>query len=265
MVGVAALKELEKDDAEAVAWCVIESLASMDNTASAVVSAIHLLRDCYGADAQTETGIIANPFFLDNGHSGLSPKTVSYLTSRKFKSLGSGGLSLASSLATGVTMVDVAGIAREGSAVGTTAGHMIGIKAAGSRFKNSVTINGWIDAMMKAKAAKLGMRSVGLVGAAVPIPAVGLTVNVVKTLAGLGIKLTLGKLILRVAMEVHWRAYQEVIIGRSTDRAIGPASAMVYELFTKRSFTRILGKYDTNKIIREPGGWMAINDKLMLM
>jgi len=79
---------------------------------------------------------------------------------------------------------------------------------------------------------------------------------------------TLSKLVARTAMEVHWRAYQETVISSvlsSRAGPVGPASAMFYEIFTKRSFTRIFGKHDTAALIREPGGWMALNDKLMLM
>ena len=44
-----------------------------------------------------------------------------------------------------------------------------------------------------------------------------------------------------------------------------PASAIMYEIFTKRGITRLFGKYDTAAIMREPSGWLALNDKLMLM
>ena len=125
--------------------------------------------------------------------------------------------------------------------------------------------------MIKAKGSKLGVRGAGLVGASVPVPAVGLGVSIATTVAKLGIKVTLGKLIMRTSMEVHWRAYQETNLGRSaagggvSKGPVGPASAMFYEIFTKRGATRIFGKYDTEQLIREPGGWMALNDKLMVM
>lgn len=45
----------------------------------------------------------------------------------------------------------------------------------------------------------------------------------------------------------------------------GPASAIVWEIFTKRGATRVLGAYDVAALVREPAGWMALGDKLMLI
>lgn len=258
---------IDKTDAEDVCWCVVESVASADDTASNLISVIHFLREVYGAEDADEK-VIPNPAFLANGHDGLSPKTRKYFTGRTFKGLGGSAVSLAGGLASGVTAVDVGSILREGSAVGTTAAHLIGIKAAGTGFKKSETVTRWVDAMLKAKVAKIGVRGVGLAGAAIPIPAVGLATNIATTVAKLGIKVTLSKLVARTAMEVHWRAYQETVIAGAFGARggpVGPASAMFHEIFTKRSFTRIFGKHDTAALIKEPAGWMALNDKLMLM
>jgi hypothetical protein len=258
---------LDKSDAEDVCWCVVESIADMDDTAASLVAVVHFLREAYGA-ADADEKIIPNPAFLANGHDGMSPRTRKYFTGRTFKGLGGSAVSLAGGLASGVTAVDVGSILKEGSAVGTTAAHLVGIKAAGKGFKKSETVTRWVDAMLKAKVAKISVRGAGLAGAAIPIPAVGLATSVATTVAKLGIKVTLSKLIARTAMEVHWRAYQETVISSvlsSRAGPVGPASAMFYEIFTKRSFTRIFGKHDTAALIREPGGWMALNDKLMLM
>ena len=258
---------LDKGDAEDVCWCVIESVADMDDTAASIIAVVHFLREVYGAEDADEK-VIPNPAFLANGHDGLSPKTRKYFTGRTFKGLGGSAVSLAGGLASGVTAVDVGSILKEGSAVGTTAAHLVGIKAAGKGFKKSETVTRWVDAMLKAKVAKIGVRGVGLAGAAIPIPAVGLATSVATTVAKLGIKVTLSKLVARTAMEVHWRAYQETVIAGAfgaRNGPVGPASAMFYEIFTKRSFTRIFGKHDTAALIKEPAGWMALNDKLMLM
>src|SRR5699024_6065292 len=146
----------------------------------------------------------------------------------------------------------------------TTTGHLIGVKAAGASFKKSETITRWVDAMIAAKSAKITVRGAGLAGASIPIPAVGLSASIGTAIAKLGIKLTLGKLLTRTAIEVHWRAFQELAIARR-DTSCGPASAMFFEIFTKRGATRIFGKHDAASLIREPGGWMALEDKLKLM
>lgn len=264
MPGFVNFSALDKSDAEDVCWLVVESVADLNDTASSLVSVTHFLRDIYGYEDGGEANIIPNPCFLANGHAGRSPKTRQYKTNRSLKSIGGGGVSLAGGAASSITMADVGGILKEGNAVVTTSGHLIGVRAAGAKFKRSETITRWVDAMIKAKAAKLTVRGTGLAGASIPIPAVGLGVSIGTTVAKLGIKVTLGKLLTRTAMEVHWRAYQELVIARS-DIACGPASAMFFEIFTKRGVTRIFGKYDTTSLIREPGGWMALEDKLKLI
>lgn len=45
----------------------------------------------------------------------------------------------------------------------------------------------------------------------------------------------------------------------------GPASAIFWELFTKRGATLAFGKYDIANLIREPAGWLALGDKLLLI
>ena len=55
------------------------------------------------------------------------------------------------------------------------------------------------------------------------------------------------------------------VLGADTGGSVGPASRIVWELFTKRGITRILGAYDIAAIVNEPAGWMAINDKLLLI
>ncbi len=263
------VNSLGKSDGEDIAWCVIETLASANDSAAAVASVVHLLRDIYGFEEENGSNVIANPLFLANGHEGASRKTRKYLTGRSLKTLGGGAVGVAGGLASSVTLVDVGGIAQHGSALATTTGHLIGVRAAGAHFKRSRTITSWIDAIITAKASKMAVRGAGLAGASIPVPGVGLGTNIGTAIAKLGIKLTLGKLIARTAMEVHWRSFQELTLGRSlggkSSGACGPASAMFYEVFTKRSFTRIFGKYDTERLIREPGGWIALNDKLMLM
>lgn len=260
---------LGKDDAEDVAWFVIESVASAHDGVAGLVTVVHHLRNIYGLKDDGEQSIIPNPFFGANGHEGRSPGTRSYLTRRGYKNVGGSLLATVGEAASAVTVVDLVGIGQHGSASASTTMHMIKVRAVGSRFKRSETITRWVDAVIKAKAAKVAVRGTGLAAAAIPIPAVGLGVGIGTTVAKLGIKLTLGKLIARTSMELHWRAYQEQVIsggiGGSSTGAVGPASAIFTEIFNRRGATRIFGKYDIDRFIREPGGWMALNDKLMLI
>ncbi len=45
----------------------------------------------------------------------------------------------------------------------------------------------------------------------------------------------------------------------------GPASKIFWEIFTKRGATRLFGAYDVAALVKEPAGWMALGDKLMLI
>ena len=47
--------------------------------------------------------------------------------------------------------------------------------------------------------------------------------------------------------------------------AAGPASRIFWEIFAKRGATRLLGACDVAALVREPAGWMALGDKLMLI
>ena len=66
------------------------------------------------------------------------------------------------------------------------------------------------------------------------------------------------------AMAVHWRAFQETTFGSRYGRP-GPAMDLMNELFTRRVHRVFGGSYDVKALIREPAGWVALNDKLMLI
>jgi hypothetical protein len=50
-----------------------------------------------------------------------------------------------------------------------------------------------------------------------------------------------------------------------TGAVAGPASAIFWEVFTKRGATMALGSYDVAALVREPAGWLALADKLTLI
>ncbi len=52
---------------------------------------------------------------------------------------------------------------------------------------------------------------------------------------------------------------------RITGATAGPASAIFWEIFTKRGATMVFGSYDVAALVREPAGWLALADKLMLI
>ncbi|WP_419730310.1 hypothetical protein [Lichenicola sp.] len=55
------------------------------------------------------------------------------------------------------------------------------------------------------------------------------------------------------------------ILGSRGGAGAGPASGIFWEIFTKRGATRAFGKYDIQALVKEPAGWMALADKLLLI
>ena len=58
---------------------------------------------------------------------------------------------------------------------------------------------------------------------------------------------------------------RKTILGTRGGAGAGPASGIFWEIFTKRGATRAFGKYDIQALVKEPAGWMALADKLLLI
>lgn len=229
--------------------------------------------------AQKKLGLnlVPNPFFVLNGlceaDDDSSPITANYMRSRLGKSLASTAQSLTTGSLKAFTVVDPATMAVAGVSIGSTIAHMAALGAIAKRWRNGTTIAGWIDCLLAFKVAKLGHKTLAVASAAIPYLPPG-TATALEALSKLpsaaGVAETVGAAVVggavarRVAIELHWRAYREHVLARSGG-AIGPASAILVELFTKRTETRLLGKHDIDGIIREPAGWVAISDKIALL
>ena len=123
---------------------------------------------------------------------------------------------------------------------------------------------------MVSKSAKACIRGTKLVGAAIPIGALGMAKNVIANLGRAGVRMNYGTVVNKVSMELHWRANVEMRLsgvggGKITTMVNGPASAIMFEIFRRRGATRFFGQYDVANIISESGGWFALRDKLLLM
>ncbi|MGI4746499.1 MAG: hypothetical protein ACRYFY_10715 [Janthinobacterium lividum] len=57
----------------------------------------------------------------------------------------------------------------------------------------------------------------------------------------------------------------KTIPGTPGGAGAGPASGIVWEIFIKRGATRAFGHYDIQALVKEPAGWMALADKLLLI
>lgn len=257
-----------KEAGEEVAWTIADALGELGGDGvSALITLARLYRDLSGMEDTFD--LPPNPRFLQNGHGGHSPKTLKYMKSRALKGAGSSLLGAGSSLASSVTQVDVFGAGQAGNAMFSTSVHMIQLRAIAQRYSRSETITAWIDVMQRAKAWKMGVRTADFAGAVIPVGAVGITTGIATAITRAGVKLSMNAIVGRVAMEVHWRAKVENSLrgigGGSGRGANGPASAIMYEMFTRRGATRLLGKYDIDALITEPGGYLALRDKMLLL
>lgn len=221
--------------------------------------------------------LVPNPFFVLNGICEAddegSSTTASYLRGRLGKSLASSAQSLTTGSLKAFTVVDPTTMAVAGASIGSTIAHCVMLGNIAKKWRNSTTITGWIQCLLALKMAKLGHKTLAIVSASIPYLPPGTSTAIealakLPSLAGVGesvaVSIAGGAVIRRVAIELHWRAYREQVLARGGG-AVGPASAILVELFTKRTQTRLLGKHDIDGLIKEPAGWMAINDKISLL
>lgn len=270
--------KMSNSNAQTVVWAFVEGvataidgslgLAGIDSHGGAGISnsVIGLYRS-----ASSSTSLLANPYFTGNGHgdNDASSATANYLKWRKYKSMASTVSGIGGGAASLVTVINVPSVGTNASAFGTTAVHFKQLADMARSSRKTGTVAQWLDLVARLKAIKLTKRSISIVGGTVPLPGLGMATGLIGTAMSTGVKLTLSKACVATALELHWRAYQEqfmsgTALGCGTG-AVGPASKIVWELFTKRGISRILGKHDVNAIVKEPAGWMAISDKILLM
>jgi hypothetical protein len=238
-------RQITAEAGEELSWILAQELSKVSPFLNIGVVGARFMRKQYTA-ASASLDVPHNPRFVANGHDGASRVTLAYLRSRAIKNVTSATLEGESTLAAMVIQVDVVGTGKAANALGSTVVHMLQLKAIGAAYRQSETITGWIEVVLRAKALKAGIRSADLAGAAIPIGALGLGMSVATAITKAGVQLTMGTLITRVAMELHWRAFAETAMSPIPARGkpVGPASAILYELFRKRGVTRMFGQYD---------------------
>ena len=263
-------KDAGAEVGETIAWTIADALGEATGL-SAAVTVLHAYRDIHGEIKDFDVKTPPNPLFVNHGFTdGASPRTSKYLGNRTWKKIGGTAISTAGSLASSVTQVDVAGIMQHTNATGSTFAHMKMLHDISKKYPRSQTIQGWVKTCMIAKSFKAGIRGTELVGAAVPVNAVGITTGIAAAIAKAGVQLKYSTIVSRTAMEIHWRANVEMRLsgiggGKLTTKPNGPASAVMFELFRRRGATRVFGQYNAPLLISESGGWNALKDKLMLM
>lgn len=258
------------DIGETIAWSIADVVGEATGL-SAPITLYHLLRDLDKEMGDFDDHAPPNALFISHGFTGTqSPHTSKYMASRSFKNMGSAVLGTVGSLGSAVTQVDAAGILMHTNATGSTLAHLKMLYQMSKRYPRSQTVQNWVRTCMVAKTFKAGIRGTELAGAAIPIGAVGISTSIAAAIARNGVTLKYGTVISEVAMELHWRANVEMRLsgiggGAQTQMANGPASAVFFEIFRRRGFTRVFGQYNVPAMIAESGGWWALRDKLLLM
>jgi len=253
--------------ADSIFWTIAKAIGDEVGYGAPIVL-LHLYNDISNEVCGFDPSSPPNPLFLSHGFDDTnSPRTARYMMTRTYKNIGGKTFGAAGTLASQFTQVDASGILMHSNATGSTLAHMKMLHGIARKYPRSTTVQNWVKACMTAKGSKVGIRGTQLAGAAIPIGAVGISTSVAAALGKLGVKLTYGTVINRVAMELHWRANVEMRIGggSATAKPTGPASAVVFEILRKRGFTRSFGQYNVPALISESGGWWALRDKLLLM
>lgn len=260
-------------DKESVFWDVIEGTAAMVDTAagtqlgSGVKAGKTILNKARG---KTEPGLVPNPWFVVNGHEGGSTSyTQKLLKSQAKKNRGAMVVNAAAPVVGFFTQVDVIGAVKHGNAIACSVAHIQKLSAFAGGYRKSKTLQGWFNLLIKMKMLKVGARGTQFAGAVVPIGAVGLATDLGRTAFDMGIKLTMTKVCLAAAADIHWRAFQEQAISKGLKLGgggkVGPASKMVYEVFKQRGITSVFSQKNVDKIIQDPAGWLVLYDKIMLI
>jgi len=221
----------------------------------------------YGFD-QGDGQSFPNPLFLANGLTGQSPKTNNYLGGRLLKKGGANLAARAGDVAGTWTLnINVVSVARQVNSGYSSARHLEALRnMVTGATKQSETLRAWFDMVIQIKGNKYVGSVIDLGGSFVPVPGGALAANVLKKML---LSAPKEAVVARLAMEIHWRAMQEVSIsstlgGSNKDEGAGPASSIFYNIFTKYGATSILGSYDKTALVKEPAAWIALRDKLLL-
>lgn len=207
-----------------------------------------------------------NPLFVWHGFEASEHKeTLKYLQHRKIMDASSLATGVFGSAAAVVTVVDLGAIGQGLNALGSTGKHLAVFAIMIESLKRSDTLVAWLSLIVRMKVLKATLRGGQLAVSVAGLCGTGAIAASLSMLAAkFGSQAKLSAVCNFVAMQLHWRAYQEQFLGRGSAGA-GPATKILEELFIRRGLTSNFGEHNYLKLIEEPGGWKAIADKLLLI
>lgn len=225
-------------------------------------------------DASEKGSQIPNPHLLLHGlGDGPSPATAHYQKIRRIKKIGGAlysftGTGLQAGLDVagfGMGGVDAFGLAKHGASEASTLGHLTRLGLLAKTVRQSQYLESLVLDMIKVKAAKAGVRGGRIAAAAIPNSIASNVVSITISLGAAGLQTLLKELVNRVACEVHWRAYQELVIGRIAGGGYGPACRMAQELMNHTFSSSFVPTENARAFLREPAGYLVIKDKLAML
>ncbi len=259
--GMDALGVISSVAGAAMGFTGASDFGSMPGVGTSSISAV---KDLFTGSTSTP-----NPLFWLNGFDEEdSPLVDAYIRQRTLKKYGGAFFSIAGIAATPFTMgVNPTAISRHASSEAATLIHLYKLAALKKKFSQSDTATGWIDLVVKMKIMKAVSQGAQLAINSLPssIASVGAVASVLGTGTSVATKIatkTMGGTCMMTSFHLHWRAYRELKI---SPNGRGPATLVIKELFSRRHYTLLGGSYDYKGMIKEPGGWYAINDKLLLL
>jgi hypothetical protein len=218
-----------------------------------------------------------NPYFITHKVDELdvadhSPKTAKYFKMRRIKKIGGSVFSGVGAALGIVTQVNALGIARHGRAEASTLTHLYRFHAMSKQVKQSQYLSQLISVMIKAKGVKAGARGAQLAADCIPEVLAGgaIIAGVVGGVSSVAASTAMKKMsgmIALTSIELQWRAYQELKVGRAFGGGTGPAYRMVAELLNSPVLDKVkpLAGVHPSVYIVEPFGHLVIRDKLMLV
>ncbi|WP_338525063.1 hypothetical protein NUH87_05300 [Pseudomonas batumici] len=213
---------------------------------------------------QADSALVDNPYFIVHGvDQRPSPKTKHLLRHRKVRSYVQSFTGTAAALGSTVLPVNPYALIREGNAAGVTAVHVYRFSEMAKNCRQSKTLCQWFDLLKLMKNYKLFNKGLGVGLAAIPggvSLGVSLPIKLGLLVHNIGVAAQESALCKVIAMELHWRAYQERSLLKGSGS--GPATAIIRELMTRRG---VMCGFSHNypALIQEPAGWNAFAAKIM--
>ncbi len=207
-----------------------------------------------------------NPHFIDNGHGGPSMQyTAKYINQRVAKKIGGEVFELAGAVTSAATVVpvNVASLAKHGSASVSTVMHLYHLMGMANSVKGSVYLSSLLDVLVQMKMAKAVIRTGDIVASAAG-GVFGKVLSMAMRTCKIAGKEVMGEITAYTAQELHWRAYQEQKLA-AVFGGTGPASRMVEEILTRRIHRFLGGQYNWKGIVNEPAGWIVLKDKIAMI